>query len=188
MFLRVSCQGRGVTVIVRVIEPQWSHPEHRHTSQLFWLRKMQHFIIGKAKIQQPESFICWRRTRIHSPMLGEEKEKKNPLSKLFYHEEVYRFHESKSSLTWCKIYGSIPADLSLIQSLLIRHMEGTQLESDECCVCTLWGETEGEITGYKERDALSEPRQKRHNLRDVFSRALARRLQRWLSVARFTAP
>lgn len=50
---------------------------------------------------------------------GEKK-----ISKLFYLKEVYWFHESKNSLTWCTIYGSILPDLSLIQSWLIQHMEG----------------------------------------------------------------
>lgn len=44
---------------------------------------------------------------------------------------------------------------------------GVQREADKCCVCMLWGETEGEITGYTKQGALSQRRQKRQNLRDV---------------------
>lgn len=61
--------------------------------------------------------------------------KKNLLSKLLYLREVYWFHESKSSLTWCEIYSSIPADLSLIQSWLIQHMEHSQGVINVVFVC-----------------------------------------------------
>lgn len=49
--------------------------------------------------------------------------------------EVYWFHVSKSSLTWCKIHSSIPPDLSLIQGLLIQHMERSERVINVVFVC-----------------------------------------------------
>lgn len=54
--------------------------------------------------------------------------------------------------------------------------------------------TEGEITGYEKQDALSQPRQKRQNLRDVFFRGAracclrrSRRRRGGVRAAEFTA-
>lgn len=72
---------------------------------------------------------------IHAGEKEKRKKKKNLLSKLFYLREVYWFHESKSSLTRCRIYSSIPADLSLIQSWLIQHMECSEGVINVVFVC-----------------------------------------------------
>ena len=58
-------------------------------------------------------------------------------------------------------------------SELVNAAYRVQRRSDKCCVCMLWGEREGEITGYKKQDTVSQPRQKRQNLRDVFSECMA---------------
>lgn len=63
------------------------------------------------------------------------KGKRNCLSKLLYLQEVFCFHDSESSLTWCKIYSSIPPDLSLIQSWLIQHVEHSEEVVNVVFVC-----------------------------------------------------
>lgn len=100
----------------------------------------QYFIDSKTKIRQQRvssfsAIACHNpRTWIFSSRLAGEK-KKHLLSKLFHLREVHWFHESESSLTWCKIYSSIPPDSSLIQSMLIQHMECSEGAINVVIVC-----------------------------------------------------
>lgn len=121
----------------------------KYNSREFYLLVWRHATTQELEFSHP----CWW------------KEKKNLLSKLVYLREDYWFQFD------------IVQDLQLHPSWLIFDSElvnaayGVRWGSDKCCVCELWGETEGEITGYKKQDTLSQPRQKRQNLAAMFPSA-----------------